>query len=86
MNGGVTVQPLEARSTGEVEGALSATVKSRCDALIVLQEGVTFVSRSKTIDRRDQSALRRVDCQSTWVDDAFRTPIPVLTLCRSKRD
>lgn len=44
---GVTVQPLEARSAGDLDSTLSAALKARCDALIVLQEGVTFAGRTK---------------------------------------
>lgn len=47
---GAAIEPLEARSTGEIDVALSRAVKSRCDSLIVLQEGVTFENRSRIVE------------------------------------
>ena len=42
---GVAIHPLEARSASELEAALPAALKARCDSLVVLQEGVTFAGR-----------------------------------------
>lgn len=44
---GVAIEPIEVRSLGDFEAAFSRITRARCDALITLQEGVTFANRSQ---------------------------------------
>ena len=47
---GVLIEPLEVRSSSDFEGAFLRITESRCDALVVLHEAVTFAVRSRIVE------------------------------------
>jgi putative tryptophan/tyrosine transport system substrate-binding protein len=47
---GVTIQPLEVRSSIDFDSAFTRAVEFKCDALIILQEGLTFANTSRILE------------------------------------
>lgn len=47
---GVTIQPLELRSTGDVEGAILALTRLQSDSIVTLVDGVTLANRKPIAD------------------------------------
>jgi putative ABC transport system substrate-binding protein len=47
---GVTIQPLEVRASIDFDSAFTRAVESKCDALIILQEGLTLANTSRILE------------------------------------
>jgi putative ABC transport system substrate-binding protein len=56
---GVRLQPLEARSLGEIDRAFAAMTKERADALLVLLDPVLAVQRERIADLTARTACQR---------------------------
>jgi putative ABC transport system substrate-binding protein len=65
---GIATQPLQVRSSDDIDHALRTAADLHCDSLVTLQEGVTFANRSRIIAYAQDNRLPSIYQIREFVD------------------
>src|SRR5215468_3275135 len=80
---GLRLQPVEARSPGEIDRAFAAMTRERAEALLVLLDATFYDQRARIVDLAAKSRLPAVYGYSVFAETGVSCPMPRTVLTGS---